>query len=85
MHSNDPQDFGLRNYFYGSLLFIIFFTLACGLLFCTGCDSIPGISDDIEKMVDNDAINITCDKDCFQKDTDVEISVKVTNKENQVK
>ena len=37
--------------------------------------------DDVEKIADNDAITIKADKDCFQKNTDLEISVKVTNKD----
>jgi hypothetical protein len=62
-------------------LSLILFVLAFACLFLTSCQYIPEVMSDFEKIADNDAIIIKCDKDAFQKQTDVEISVKVINKD----
>lgn len=41
----------------------------------------PQVADDIEKIADNDAITIKCDKDALNQNTDVHIIVDVVNKE----
>ena len=51
------------------------------LTFLTSCSSLMPLADDVEKMVDNDAITIKVDKDAIQRDTDVTVNVQVTNKE----
>ena len=45
------------------------------------CAGFQGVADDVEKMVDNDAIVVKVDKDSFQKDTDVDVEIHVTNKD----
>jgi hypothetical protein len=50
-------------------------------MFLQSCQGFQGVADDIEKIADNDAIIIKVDKDAIQKDTDVNVSVEVTNKE----
>jgi hypothetical protein len=49
------------------------------MLMVGSCSPIQPIADDIEKIVDNDAITIKVDKDSFQKDTDVKIDIEVSN------
>jgi hypothetical protein len=57
-------------------------TLIIGFfLLLQSCTGLLPIADDVEKMVDNDAIIIKVDKDAFQKDTDITISVDVKNKD----
>ncbi len=85
MHSNLPEEIRVRKVIYASFLVIILSVFLFGLLFLSSCQYLPQICDDVEKMVDNDAVTIKCDKDCFQKDTDVEVSVKVINKDRDVK
>ena len=51
------------------------------IMFLQSCQGFQGVADDIEKIADNDAIIIKVDKDAIQKDTDVNVSVEVTNKE----
>lgn len=81
MHPNLPEEIRIRTVLFSISIFIIIVVAVFGLLLLTGCQYIPQVADDIEKIADNDAIYISCDKDCFQKDTDVEVSVKVTNKD----
>jgi len=47
----------------------------------SSCSMLPQISSDIEKIANNDAVTIKCDKDCFQKDTDVSVVVEIKNKD----
>jgi hypothetical protein len=60
---------------------IIKFNFLFPLFFLYGCGAMPQIADDIEKIADNDAITIKCDKDCFQRDTDIHVNVDVVNKQ----
>jgi hypothetical protein len=53
----------------------IFFLLS----FLSACTGINEIADDIEKMVDNDAITIKVDKDAFHENSSVKILVEVNN------
>ncbi len=50
-------------------------------IFISSCSSLVPISDNVEKMVDNDAITVKVDKDAINPQTDVNVSVQVTNKE----
>lgn len=52
------------------------------LISLTSCSAMMPLADDIEKIATNDAIIIKVDKDAFAKDTDVNISVDVLNKES---
>jgi hypothetical protein len=45
-----------------------------------GCNYVPEISKTIDDIATDDAITIKCDKDCFQKETNVKINLEVTNK-----
>ncbi len=51
------------------------------LFFLYACSGMPQVADDIEKIADNDAITIKCDKDALNQNTDVHIIVDVVNKE----
>jgi len=63
----------MRNSFKGLLLIPI--------LFMHSCAAFTPIMDDVEKIADNDAITLKCDKDTFQKNTDVHIAIDVINKD----
>lgn len=48
----------------------------------TGCMPIdPGITKDIDDLVTNQVVRVEIDKNAIQKDTDIEINVKITNKD----
>lgn len=83
MHSNIPEEIRFKKIFFSSVFFLIFLVFTIGFFCISGCQYLPQVADDIEKMVDNDAVTIKCDKDCFQKDTDIEVSVKIINKDKQ--
>lgn len=85
MDSKNPEEIQVRKAIYISFLVIILCIFCFGILLLSSCQYIPQITDDIEKMVDDDAITIKCDKDCFQKDTDVTVHVEVRNKDKEVK
>ena len=51
------------------------------MIFFQACAAFPQIADDIEKIETEDSITIKCTKDCFQKDTDVNVVVQVKNKD----
>jgi hypothetical protein len=68
----------LLSIFSAFLICIIF--IICTLII-TSCQFVPEISSDLEKVLDNDAVTVKCDKDCFQKDTDVTVHVEIKNKE----
>ena len=58
---------------------ISFFSL---LLLLTGCAQLlPGLFSAVEDIETQEAITLTVDKEAFQKDTDVKISIEVTNKD----
>lgn len=42
---------------------------------------LPGLFTAIEDIETQEAISLTVDKEAFQKDTDVKISIEVTNKD----
>ncbi len=48
----------------------------------TGCAQLlPGLFSAVEDIETQEAITLTVDKEAFQKDTDVKISIEVTNKD----
>lgn len=59
------------------------------LIFCavlsmllTGCAQLlPGLFSAVEDIETQEAITLTVDKEAFQKDTDVKISIEVMNKD----
>jgi hypothetical protein len=51
-------------------------------LLLTGCaQMLPGLFSAVEDIETQEAITLTVDKEAFQKDTDVKISIEVTNKD----
>ena len=51
-------------------------------LLLTGCAQLlPGLFSAVEDIETQEAITLTVDKEAFQKDTDVKISIEVTNKD----
>ena len=42
---------------------------------------IPGLTDAIDDMVSDNAIEVNVNKEAMQKDTDIDVSVKITNKD----
>ena len=53
------------------------------LMFLNGCAGFQGVADDIEKIETNNAITIKVDKDALDKDTNLNISVDIINKEEK--
>lgn len=51
------------------------------LLILTGCSSMPEFYKTIDDIATDDAITVKCDRDCFQKNTNVKICVDVINNE----
>ena len=45
---------------------------------------LPGLFTAIEDIETQEAISLTVDKEAFQKDTDVKISIEVTNKDSVI-
>ncbi len=59
--------------------FISFVALS---MLLTGCSQmLPGLFSAVEDIETQEAITLTVDKEAFQKDTDVKISIEVTNKD----
>lgn len=56
------------------LLFLSFLVLC-------GCQSLPQLFQSVEDIADDTAIKIEVSKETFQKDTDLDISIKVQNKD----
>lgn len=84
MHTTPPHERHFFKIFLGFFISFILCICVFGLIFLSSCQYLPQVCDDIEKIADNDAVTIKCDKDCFQKDTDVEVSVKVLNKAREI-
>lgn len=55
--------------------------LLCLLTSCSSLGIVSDLAKDVTEIETKDVISITCDKDAFQKSTDVEISVKIINKD----
>ena len=52
------------------------------IISCIGCAKmIPGLTDAIDDMVSDNAIEVNVNKEAMQKDTDIDVSVKITNKD----
>ena len=59
-----------------------FISLVSLSLLLTGCaQMLPGLFSAVEDIETQEAITLTVDKEAFQKDTDVKISIEVTNKD----
>lgn len=71
----------IKNIIVSTTLSLMLFILAFAVIFLSSCQYLPQVMDNIEKIADNDAIIIKCDKDAFQKQTDVKITVDVINKD----
>jgi starvation-inducible outer membrane lipoprotein len=50
-------------------------------LLLVSCNAMPEFFKAAEDVMTDDCVTIKVDRDAFQKDTDVEISLKVTNKD----
>lgn len=48
----------------------------------TGCAAIPELFKTLDDVETDTAIKVEVDKEAFQKDTDVSVSIEVKNKEN---
>jgi hypothetical protein len=58
------------------------YLLLMTLLLAPSCMPIdPGISKDIDDMVTNQALRVEVDRGALQKETDMEINVRITNKD----
>ena len=58
-----------------------FISLVALSMLLTGCAQLlPGLFSAVEDIETQEAITLTVDKEAFQKDTDVKISIEVTNK-----
>lgn len=57
----------------------------CYLLFIlpllVGCQSLPQVADDIENIETNSAIRLEVSKETFRKETDLNITINVQNKD----
>lgn len=58
--------------------FVVFFVS----LFLSGCTALPQLSQSLEHIATDDAIKISVDKDAFQKQTDVRVTVEVINRDH---
>lgn len=59
-----------------------FISLVALSMLLTGCSQmLPGLFSAVEDIETQEAITLTVDKEAFQKDTDVKISIEVTNKD----
>ena len=59
-----------------------FISLVVLSMLLTGCAQLlPGLFSAVEDIETQEAITLTVDKEAFQKDTDVKISIEVTNKD----
>jgi hypothetical protein len=59
-----------------------FISLIALSMLLTGCAQLlPGLFSAVEDIETQEAITLTVDKEAFQKDTDVKISIEVTNKD----
>jgi hypothetical protein len=85
MDNQEPQEVGVKHFIYFSLLFIVFFIITCGLIFLCSCQYIPDIAKDVDDIATDTAIKIEVSRETFLKDTDLDLSVKVNNKDSKVK
>ena len=59
-----------------------FISLVALSMLLTGCaQMLPSLFSAVEDIETQEAITLTVDKEAFQKDTDVKISIEVTNKD----
>ena len=51
-------------------------------LLLNACSALMPFADDMEKVLDDDVIQLKVSKDAFAKETDVKINVEILNKES---
>lgn len=61
------------------------YLLVLPVIFLHSCAGFAPIADDMEKVLDNDAILIRVEKDAMQKETNVDLEVHITNHDVDVK
>ena len=62
------------------------FLVGCCLTLLNGCTHIdPGLTKDLDDAITDQVIRVEVDKEAMQKDTDIEISVRIINKDPPVK
>lgn len=81
MHSNLPEEIRIRKVIYSSFLILIAFVFLFFLFFLSGCQYIPDVAKDVDDIATDTAIKIEVSRETFQKDTDLDISVQVNNKD----
>jgi type IV pilus biogenesis protein CpaD/CtpE len=63
-------------------MYFKFLLFAAFALLLSGCaQMLPGLFSAVEDIETQEAISLTVDKEAIQKDTDVKISIEVTNKD----
>ena len=82
MHSNLPEEIRIRKIIYSSFLILVFLVFLFFLLFLSSCQYIPDMAKDIDDIATDTAIKIEVSRETFQKDTDLDISVQVNNKDH---
>lgn len=83
MITPDQEQTNLNRLLAGMGGMILLIILILSLFFCCiSCQYLPHFMDDVEKIADNDAVTIKCDKDCFNpRGTDLDISISIKNKD----
>jgi hypothetical protein len=53
------------------------------LFFLTSCQALPALFSSVEKIADDNAIKLEVSHEALQQNTDLEISINVTNKDEK--
>ena len=46
---------------------------------CSACSGFMGVADDVEKIVDDNAVKLEIQREAIQKGTNIDATLKVTN------
>ena len=53
------------------------------ILFCTSCTTLPQLYQSVEKIADDDAINVMVSQEAIQKQKDVIVMINITSPVNK--
>ena len=81
MPSNDQEESRFVKIFFTFVLVLILSICTFGLLFLSSCQYIPDLAKDVDDIATDTAIKIEVSRETFLKDTDLDISVQVNNKD----
>ncbi len=83
MHTNDSDESHFVKVFIFTILVALLSMTVGALLFLSSCQFVPQIAKDVEDYAIDTAVKIEVSKETFDKNSDLDLSLKVNNKNKE--